>query len=88
MRVIFRVFSSFAKSMALNRSDLTNYEMAIDPFYIEFARDVIARGTAEVGMHLHAWNSPPTEPLTADDWRHKPYLIEYSDAMMRERSTI
>ena len=43
---------------------LTNYEMAIDPFYIEFARDVIARGTAEVGMHLHAWNSPPTEPLT------------------------
>jgi hypothetical protein len=30
---------------------------------------VIARGTAEVGMHLHAWNSPPTEPLTADDWR-------------------
>ncbi len=25
---------------------LTNYEMAIDPFYIEFARDVIARGTA------------------------------------------
>ncbi|SQC58008.1 deacetylase [Klebsiella pneumoniae] len=64
---------------------LTNYEMAIDPFYIEFARDVIARGTAEVGMHLHAWNSPPTEPLTADDWRHKPYLIEYSDAMMREK---
>ena len=36
-------------------------------------------------MHLHAWNSPPTEPLTADDWRHKPYLIEYSDAMMREK---
>ena len=64
---------------------LTNYEMAIDPFYIEFARDVIARGTAEVGMHLHAWNSPPTEPLTADVWRHKPYLIEYSDAMMREK---
>lgn len=46
---------------------------------------MIARGTAEVGMHLHAWNSPPTEPLTADDWRHKPYLIEYSDAMMREK---
>ena len=64
---------------------LTNYEMAIDPFYIEFAKDVIARGTAEIGMHLHAWNSPPTDPLTDDDWRHKPYLIEYSDAAMREK---
>ena len=67
---------------------LTNYEMAIDPVYIEFAKDAIARGTAEIGMHLHAWNSPPTDPLTDDDWRHKPYLIEYSDAAMRAKSTI
>ncbi|MDV1069714.1 polysaccharide deacetylase family protein [Klebsiella pasteurii] len=64
---------------------LTNYEMAIDPVYIEFAKDTIARGTAEIGMHLHAWNSPPTDPLTDDDWRHKPYLIEYSDAAMRAK---
>ncbi|AMO46555.1 hypothetical protein GA0061071_10635 [Kosakonia oryzendophytica] len=64
---------------------LTNYEMAIDPAYIEFAKDVIARGTAEIGMHLHAWNSPPTAPLTDDDWRYKPYLIEYSDAVMRDK---
>lgn len=64
---------------------LTNYEMAIDPAYREFARDVIARGVAEIGMHLHAWNSPPIAPLTADDWRYKPYLIEYRDAVMREK---
>lgn len=59
--------------------------MAVDPFYIEFIRDVIAHGTVEVSMRLHAWNSPPTEPLIADDWRHKPYLIECSDVMTRER---
>lgn len=64
---------------------LTNYEMAIDPFYIEFARDVIARNAGEVGMHLHPWNSPPLSPLTDDDWRHKPYLIEYSDKVMKEK---
>jgi hypothetical protein len=64
---------------------LTNYEMAIDPFFIEFGQDVIARGTAEIGMHLHAWNSPPETPLTDNDWRYKPYLIEYSDALMREK---
>lgn len=64
---------------------LTNYEMAIDPFYIEFARDVIARNTAEIGMHLHAWNSPPLTALTDDDWRYKPYLIEYSDDVMKQK---
>jgi len=64
---------------------LTNYEMAVDPAYVEFARDVIARGQGEVGMHLHAWNSPPLEALTDDDWRHKPYLIEYPAALIREK---
>lgn len=64
---------------------LTNYEMAVDPFYIEFAQDVIARDAGEVGMHLHAWNSPPETPLTDDDWRYKPYLIEYPYNVMREK---
>ncbi|WP_047682748.1 MULTISPECIES: polysaccharide deacetylase family protein [Xenorhabdus] len=56
---------------------LTNYEMAMDDSYIEFAKDVIARNTGEIGMHLHAWNNPPMVPLTDDDMRYKPYLIEY-----------
>ncbi len=64
---------------------LTNYEMAVDAGYVEFARDVIARGTGEVGMHLHAWNSPPLQPLTDDDWRHKPYLIEYPRDQVRAK---
>src|SRR5262249_44806783 len=38
---------------------LANYEMALSPFFEEFGQDVLARGTAEIGMHLHAWNSPP-----------------------------
>ncbi|CDG23260.1 WalW protein [Xenorhabdus poinarii G6] len=56
---------------------LTNYEMAMDDSYIEFAKDVIARNTGEIGMHLHAWNSPPLVSLTDDDLYYKPYLIEY-----------
>lgn len=64
---------------------LTNYEMAIDPVYQEFARDVIARGQGEVGMHLHAWNSPPEFRLTDDDWHFQPYLIEYPLAEMRRK---
>lgn len=64
---------------------LTNYEMVMDDAYIEFARDVIARNTGEIGMHLHAWNSPPLTPLTDDDLRYQPYLIEYPKDQMREK---
>jgi len=56
---------------------LTNYEMAISDTFCEFGRDIIRRGTGEIGMHLHAWNSPPITPLTEDDLHHQPYLIEY-----------
>lgn len=64
---------------------LTNYEMAEDPAYVEFATDVIQRNQGEVGMHLHAWNSPPEYRLTDDDWRYQPYLIEYPNEILREK---
>ncbi|OZI15462.1 deacetylase [Sodalis-like symbiont of Philaenus spumarius] len=64
---------------------LTNYEMAMDDVFVEFAHDAVARCNAEVGMHLHAWNSPPVHDLTGDDRRYKPYLIEYPLPVMREK---
>lgn len=64
---------------------LANYEMVMSDVFVEFARDVIARDAGEIGMHLHAWNSPPIEPLTDDDFRYKPYLIEYSGRLMKEK---
>ncbi len=36
-------------------------------------------------MHLHAWNSPPIDPLTRDDLAYQPYLIEYPDDVMRAK---
>lgn len=67
---------------------LTNYEMVQSVPYQEFASDVVARGAGEIGMHLHAWNSPPVVPLTADDYRYQPYLIEYSDHLLREKVVV
>lgn len=64
---------------------LTNFEMAQCPVFVELGRDVVARGAGEIGMHLHAWNSPPIAPLTSDDYRFQPYLIEYSEPLMREK---
>lgn len=64
---------------------LANYEMVMTDEFVEFGRDVLARRAGEIGMHLHAWNSPPLIPLTDDDFQHHPYLFEYPDEVMREK---
>jgi hypothetical protein len=59
--------------------------MANSPVFQEFAKDVLARKAGEVGMHLHAWNSPPLAPLTEDDNKHHPYLTECPAGVIREK---
>lgn len=78
-------FQSLCERYGCRPVYLTNYEMAMSDEFVEFGRDVIARGTGEIGMHLHAWNSPPIVPLTGDDFRYQPYLIEYPDAVMKDK---
>lgn len=78
-------FQTLCEKYGFKPTWLTNYEMATDPVFVEFGRDVLRRGQGEIGMHLHAWNSPPITPLTEDDHRHRPYLIEYPDQVMRDK---
>src|SRR6187551_2752046 len=81
-------FQSLCERFRFKPVYLTNYEMALSDAFVEFARDVIARDAGEVGMHLHAWNSPPLDPLTDDDFRCQPYLIEYPAPTMKEKIRI
>ena len=78
-------FQSLCERFGFKPVYLTNYEMAMSGAFVEFGRDVLARGAGEVGMHLHAWNSPPLVPLTRDDFHYQPYLIEYPEAVMKEK---
>lgn len=80
-------FQSLCEGYGLKPTYLTNFEMATCPDFQEFGRDILKRGTGEIGMHLHAWNSPPLIPLTPDDGKHHPYLIEYPPHIMREKIT-
>jgi hypothetical protein len=59
--------------------------MARCPHFRAFGRDLLERQAAEIGMHLHAWDTPPLVPLTADDAGHLPYLTEYPAAQMRAK---
>jgi hypothetical protein len=78
-------FQALCERHGVRPTYLTNWEMANCPVFQEFGRDLLARGAGEIGMHLHAWNSPPVVPLTEDDYRHHPYLVEYSEQLLREK---
>lgn len=78
-------FQELCEAYGLLPTYLVNHEMACCPDFREFGRDILQRGTGEIGMHLHAWNSPPLLPLTDDDLRHQPYLMEYPEPVMRDK---
>lgn len=81
-------FQALCETYRLKSTYLTNYEMAHCPDFVEFGRDVLNRNTAEIGMHLHAWNTPPHTQLTRDDLSYQPYLTEYPEAVMREKVAV
>ena len=63
---------------------LTNYEMAKCPRFIDEAKEWLKNGHCEIGVHLHAWNNPPTYELKGT-FNGNPYLIEYPEDVMRAK---
>lgn len=81
-------FQNLCEKYKFKPTYLTNYEIATDDFFIDYGRYLIEQNTAEVGMHLHAWNSPPEYCLTENDYKHQPYLIEYPTQIISEKIKI
>ena len=78
-------FQDLCDEFGFKPTYLTNWEMAHAQPFVHMARAAIAEHRAEVGCHIHAWDSPPQVARTADDHRHHPYLIEYPDQVMRAK---
>jgi len=78
-------FQSLCEKYGLTPTYLTAYEMALSPVFREMALDVLKRHAGEIGMHLHAWHSPPDRSLTDADDIHHPYLVEYPLEVMRSK---
>lgn len=78
-------FQALCEEFGFKPTWLTNYEMATSQEFVRFGRDVIARGAGEIGMHLHAWSSPPVKPLTYDDFATHPYLIEFPEDVIEQK---
>ena len=62
---------------------LTNYEAAVNRDFQHFVKQYEEQ--SEIGLHLHAWNSPPQYRLTEDDFYHQPYLHEYPAKIVEEK---
>lgn len=81
-------FQELCEKYGLKPTYLTNYEMANSTTFQKLGKDIIRRGVGEIGMHLHAWDMPPSYELTEDDSRFHPYLIEYPEKIMRQKVSL
>lgn len=64
---------------------LCNWEMVNDDRFVEFVKAGLKEGKCEVGMHLHAWNTPPEYKLEGHEKSGAPYLIEYPIEIMDKK---
>lgn len=78
-------FQQACEAFGLRPTYLVDHDMAHAPAFREFGRDVLRRRAGEIGMHLHAWNTPPLVPLTGDDLHSQPYLMEHPRRVMDEK---
>lgn len=64
---------------------LSNYEMIIKDEFVSYMKDQVIKNGCEVGVHIHAWNSPPEYSLPSCDQSGQPYLIEYPVHVMQKK---
>ena len=83
-------FQDLCNKYGFKPTYLTNYEMAMDSGFVDFAKRGQQRGDCEVGMHLHAWNNPPYYelPVRNDMNPGKPFLIEYPEEIMEQKISV
>lgn len=77
-------FQSLCEKYDFKPVYLTNYEMAMSDVFVNEAKEWLAKGTCEIGVHLHAWNTPPLYKLEGP-YHNNPYLIEYPEDVMRAK---
>ena len=74
-------FQNLCEKYGVKPVYLTNYEMATDSRFVSYIKPKAANGKCEIGMHCHAWNSPPDFPLNGP-YPGNPYITEYPEDIM------
>ncbi len=69
-------FQALCESYGFKPVYLTNYEMALDDGWIKESKGWEREGRCEIGLHIHAWNTPPKYVLPCV-YGKNPYITEY-----------
>ena len=69
-------FQELCENFGFKPVYLTNYEMAMDDRWVQYSARKATEGKCEIGMHLHAWNTPPEYTLEAR-FGGNAYITEY-----------
>lgn len=77
-------FQELCESYGFKPVYLTNYEMALDDAWVSYIKSKAQQGLCEIGMHIHAWNSPPEYKLINNNGGN-PYITEYPDNLIYEK---
>ena len=64
---------------------LSNWEMICETAFVDFIERILQKKECELGMHLHAWNTPPLYELQGWKKSGLPYLIEYPVDIMEQK---
>lgn len=64
---------------------LVDYEMAMSEKFVGLTKAWLREGKCEIGMHMHAWNTPPLYKLPFFYKGHNPYAGEYPHNVMRKK---
>ena len=77
-------FQELCEKYAFKPVYLTNYEMIMDDRFSTYARAKAQAGKCEIGMHIHAWNSPPEYGLK-NLFGGNPFITEFPDSVVYEK---
>ena len=64
---------------------LVDYEMARSPVFIDFGRDIVKREMGEIGMHMHAFSTPPFYELADLKGRGLAFAGEYPQDILYQK---
>lgn len=78
-------FQELCEKYGFIPSYLTNYEMSQSELFVDMAKKGLNNKTLEIGMHMHAWNSPPYYKLEFQKNGNNAYLGEYPHKIIKEK---
>ena len=78
-------FQNLCERFGIRPTYLVNHEMALCPKFRNFGKSILTRDVAEIGMHLHAWSTPPVFGPLDTQKNFAPFLVEYPTDVMHHK---